>query len=95
LLADSWRSHHGENPSLSTKAPKAFQDKLSPILWNGASLAQRLWFTVFHLLEDTFCTSLVEKELTTGSAMIVKPPLALQKHVFRHDWCEANLALGT
>jgi hypothetical protein len=28
------------------------------------------------------------------SAMILKPPLALRQHMIRHDWCEANLALG-
>jgi hypothetical protein len=28
------------------------------------------------------------------SAMILKPPLAQRQHMIRHDWCEANMALG-
>ena len=50
-------------------------------------------FTVFIRGKILFCASLVEKELTMGSAMILKPPLALQQHMVRHGWCKANLAL--
>ena len=46
---------------------------------------------VFHSWEHSFYTLLVEKELTMGSAMILKP---LREHMIRHGWCEANMALG-